>query len=125
MMAVATLILRNEKMKPLGDRLVPILISIQWLLTLLLVTSCGLVAALFLPALHELKTPKDPSPRRIPDTTIRGMQFGKEDLTEPRSVLSRSSWLTLIDLEDKEIFGLTTDARWIDVKTSLPIDIET
>ncbi|MFQ6080842.1 MAG: hypothetical protein ACE5OW_04135 [Candidatus Bathyarchaeia archaeon] len=50
--------------------MIPISTSTPWLLILLILALCGFVIILFLPALWELRKPRDPGPRRIDETTV-------------------------------------------------------
>ena len=120
-MAVETLILKTARIESTGDKVVPILIPIQWLLTSIFLTLCGFVTVLFLPALLELKRPRDPGPRKI---TGIGTLSVKQDLNGPSSSLPESLTLSLIDLENGEIFKPDMDACWMMVKAGLTIDIE-
>ena len=100
-------------------------ISIPWPLVILFLALCGFVTLLFIPALFELKRPKDPGPRRITDITIRGMmtEAGLKQ-AKPRRPLPESLRRILMDLEGEEIFEPNVDVNGVIVDVGLALDIE-
>ena len=67
-MAEETIIQTIIRIRLTRNKLIPV--STPWLLILSILALCGFVIVLFLPALWELRRPRDPGPRRIDEATI-------------------------------------------------------
>lgn len=82
----------------------------------------GFITVFFLPALLELKKPKDAGPRRITETTIEGIKTNRHVATSQYKPLPLEAlWGNLIDIEGEESAKLGIGAiRLSDYEILLP-----
>ncbi|KPV64756.1 MAG: hypothetical protein AOA65_0823 [Candidatus Bathyarchaeota archaeon BA1] len=104
--------------------MIPILMWIPWALIFLILMLCGFIMLIFLPALLELKRPKDPGPRRIAEPTIKKVVRHRRGPAKPIRWLPKSLRHTLIDLEGGESLELDVAVIRRIVDAGFPLDIE-
>lgn len=105
--------------------------QIPWLILLWILALSGFVVLIFLPALLELRNPKDNGPRKIPETGVERVIEGEREGTshlEMQSVVEeyvpQDLRRTLIDLDGRRISKPSMDVIRISGDVELPSDIE-
>jgi len=107
------------------------MLEIPWLLILLILALCGFTIFLFLPAILELKRPRNHGPQRIlKNDGERGTQI-KLDSAEPlelpifaREYIPESLHQTMVSLSGKRISKIGTDTIKIIGGAKFPSEIE-
>ena len=107
------------------------MLEISWLLIMLIAALCGFTIFLFLPAILELKRPKNHGPRRILEKNGKRKTQIRVDPVEPfelpvfaKEYIPESLQRTLMSLNDKKISKMSTDTVKIVGDVEFPSEIE-
>lgn len=106
------------------------MLEFSWLLILLIIALCGFTAFLFLPAILELKRPRNHGPRRILKSSVRRVDetaMGSLELKLPflvKEYIPESLQRTLVILNGKKISKIDTDTIKIIGDVKFPSEIE-
>lgn len=90
--------------------MIPIPTLTPWLGVLLTISFLIFIIFLFLPALWELKNPKDAGPRRFPEVTIQRFGGVRKEGMQSSRLLMNGLWNFLFNMEGGEL-----DAAKVDV----------